>query len=41
MLFPIHSVAQSQVKPVLDKLNADADFDVKFYASEALAGEAY
>lgn len=32
------AVIQSQVKPVLDKLNADADVDVRYSASEAVAG---
>lgn len=27
-----------QVKPVLDRLNGDTDVDVKFFASEAIAG---
>jgi hypothetical protein len=27
-----------QVKPVLDKLNVDSDVDVKYFASEAIAG---
>lgn len=31
-------VIDSQVKPTLDKLNADADVDVKHFASEAIAG---
>lgn len=26
------------MKPVLDKLNVDADVDVKYFASEAIAG---
>lgn len=30
------SVVQSQIKPTLDKLNADTDVDVKFFASEAI-----
>lgn len=34
----LFSVIQSQVKPVLDKLNADPDVDVKYFASEAIAG---
>lgn len=29
---------QSQVKPILDKLNTDTDVDVKYFASEAIAG---
>lgn len=33
-----HAVIQPQVKPVLDKLNIDADVDVKYFASEAIAG---
>ena len=32
------NAVQSQVKPVLDKLNTDADVDVKYFASEAIAG---
>jgi serine/threonine-protein phosphatase 2A regulatory subunit A len=32
------SAMQSQVKPAIDKLNADADFDVRYYASEAALG---
>ena len=32
------SCIQTQVKPVLDKLNVDADVDVKYFASEAIAG---
>lgn len=31
-------VIDTQVKPALDKLNADADVDVKHFASEAIAG---
>lgn len=34
------SVMQSQIKPILTKLNEDTDFDVRFYASEALVGRA-
>ena len=30
------SVAQAQVKPCLEKLNSDSDFDVRYYASEAM-----
>lgn len=33
-----HSVIQPQVKPILDQLNVDADVDVKYSASEAIAG---
>ena len=29
------SAQQAQVKPCLDKLNNDSDFDVRYYASEA------
>jgi len=29
------STNQGQVKPCLDKLNNDSDFDVRYYASEA------
>ena len=29
------AVMNSQVKPVLTKLNEDTDFDVRFFASEA------
>lgn len=32
------SAVQAQVKPVLDKLNTDTDVDVKYFASEAIAG---
>lgn len=32
------SVIDSQVKPTLEKLNADPDVDVKHFASEAIAG---
>ena len=32
-------MVQSQVKPCLDKLNSDADIDVKYYAQEALTGK--
>lgn len=32
------SAVQTQVKPVLDKLNADTDVDVKYFASEAITG---
>ncbi|XP_046608229.1 serine/threonine-protein phosphatase 2A 65 kDa regulatory subunit A alpha isoform isoform X2 [Neodiprion virginianus] len=32
------SAVQTQVKPVLDKLNTDSDVDVKYFASEAIAG---
>lgn len=34
----MHSTITSQIKPVLDKLNADADVDVKYFAQEALTG---
>jgi hypothetical protein len=33
-----YSCIQTQVKPVLDKLNVDSDVDVKYFASEAIAG---
>ena len=33
-----YSTIKSQIKPVLDKLNADADVDVKYFAQEALTG---
>ena len=37
--FPLlSSTIQGQIKPVLDKLNADTDVDVKYYAQEALTG---
>ncbi|KOB66402.1 Protein phosphatase 2 regulatory subunit A alpha isoform [Operophtera brumata] len=32
------AVIQPQVKPVLEKLNVDPDVDVKYFASEAIAG---
>lgn len=32
------NAVQTQVKPVLDKLNTDSDVDVKYFASEAIAG---
>lgn len=32
------SCIQTQVKPVLDRLNVDKDVDVKYFASEAIAG---
>lgn len=32
------SAVQTQVKPVLEKLNTDTDVDVKYFASEAMAG---
>lgn len=32
------SAIESQVKPALDTLNADSDVDVKYFASEAIAG---
>ena len=35
------SCVQSQVKPILDKLNGDSDVDVKYFAQEAIAGEQY
>ena len=34
----VFSIIQTQVKPVLDKLNVDSDVDVKYFASEAIAG---
>jgi serine/threonine-protein phosphatase 2A regulatory subunit A len=38
-VFFLHcSCILSQVKPVLDKLNVDNDVDVKYFASEAIAG---
>ena len=33
------SVTQSQIKPCLEKLNSDSDFDVRYYASEAMGKE--
>jgi serine/threonine-protein phosphatase 2A regulatory subunit A len=33
-----YSCIQTQVKPILDKLNVDNDVDVKYFASEAIAG---
>ncbi len=30
---------QAQVKPCIEKLNNDSDFDVRYYASEAAMGE--
>ena len=30
-----YSTIKSQIKPVLDKLNANADVDVKYFAREA------
>lgn len=33
-----YSCIQTQVKPVLDRLNVDSDVDVKYFASEAIAG---
>lgn len=33
----VYRVVQSQIKPTLDKLNADPDVDVKYFASEAIA----
>jgi serine/threonine-protein phosphatase 2A regulatory subunit A len=38
VLFLHYSCIQTQVKPVLDKLNVDSDVDVKYFASEAIAG---
>lgn len=38
MLSCFHSTIKSQIKPVLDKLNGDADADVKYFAQEALTG---
>ena len=32
----VYRIVQSQVKPTLDKLNADPDVDVKYFASEAI-----
>lgn len=32
------AVIQPQVKPVLDKLSTDPDVDVRYSASEAIAG---
>jgi hypothetical protein len=32
------SCLQSQIKPCLNKLGDDADFDVRFFASEAVTG---
>merc|ERR550519_1838186 len=34
------SAMQSQVKPTIEKLNGDSDFDVRYYASEAALGMA-
>lgn len=30
-------VVETQIKPVLEKLNADTDVDVKYFATEAIA----
>ena len=30
---------QSQVRPCIEKLNTDSDFDVRYYASEASMGK--
>jgi hypothetical protein len=38
VFFLSYSCIQTQVKPVLDKLNVDSDVDVKYFASEAIAG---
>ena len=38
MLSCFYSTIKSQIKPVLDKLNGDADADVKYFAQEALTG---
>lgn len=38
VFFLRYSCIQTQVKPVLDKLNVDSDVDVKYFASEAIAG---
>lgn len=32
------SALQTEVKPVLEKLTADTDMDVKYFAQEALNG---
>ena len=32
------SALQSQVRPCIEKLNNDSDFDVRYYASEAAMG---
>ena len=34
-------MVQAQVKPCLDKLNCDADIDVKYFAQEALTGNTH
>ena len=34
------STLQSEVKPILEKLTQDQDVDVKYFAQEALTGEA-
>lgn len=36
--FILYRTISMQVKPVLDRLNGDTDVDVKFFASEAIAG---
>lgn len=41
LCFCYFSVAQQQVKPVLDKLKADSDIDVQYYALEAIDGSYY
>jgi len=28
-------IKQAQIRPVIDKLNTDSDFDVRYYAAEA------
>ena len=33
------SAIQNQVRPLLEKLKADSDMDVQFFAVEALEGE--
>lgn len=38
IIYSYFSTIQSQIKPCLDKLNADSDIDVKYFAQEALTG---
>ena len=38
LFFNFSGCVQSQIKPALNKLGEDSDFDVRFFASEAMTG---
>lgn len=39
LIVPLFSAVNSEVKPILNKLAEDTEFDVKYFAEEAKEGE--